>query len=357
MAVKVQEKKYGFKGIILFILAVLIIICSIMAGIILSDSRGVKIAGSTKITVSEGDGSAAVAYKLKESGIIKYPLVFRLESKTGGYDGRFLPGDAEITSGMSYKDILELMVSDNRNTAKITIPEGFTIKQIRDRLNEAGLIDADKFDAALNPDDYNYRFLENLPERENRMEGYLFPATYYISEGMSEHDIIDMMLKEFDVQFKNEYYSRAKELNLTVDEVITMASIIEAETDSDTERAKVAGVFYNRLKSGMKFQSCATVQYVLGERKAVLSVADTQIDSPYNTYLHSGFPIGPICNPETACIEAALYPEDTDAYYFVLGQNGEHIFSKTYEEHAAAMNNAKNGVDNSAISNEDSKKQ
>lgn len=355
MTVKVKKKGYGY-NVIIFIIAIIVIVIAITAGIILSDSHGVKLADNTVITVDSGDGSAAVAQKLKDSGIIKYPLVFRIESKLGGYDGRFLPGDAEITNGMSYKDILELMVSDNRNTEKITFPEGYTVKQMRDKLAEAGLIDVDKFDAALNPDDYDYRFLKNLPDRENKMEGYLYPSTYYISKGMSEHDIIDMMLKEFDARFKDEYYTRADELNLTVDEVITMASIVEAETDSDTERAKVAGVFYNRLRAGMKFQSCATVQYILGERKPVLSIADTQIDSPYNTYLYSGFPIGPICNPETACIEAALYPEDTDAYYFVLGKNGEHIFSKTYEEHMAAMNNAKTSVDDSAISNEDNKK-
>ena len=191
------------------------------------------------------------------------------------------------------------------------------------------------------------------------MEGYLFPATYEIPNGMSAHDIIDLMLAAFDNQFKPEYYERATELGLTVDEVITMASIVERETDSGTERAKVAGVFYNRRNSGMKFQSCATVQYILGERKPVLSIADTQIDSPYNTYMYAGFPIGPICNPGTECIEAALYPEATDAYYFVLGKDGSHIYSKTYEEHLAAMQSTEQNisVDDSAIENQDSLKQ
>ena len=131
---------------------------------------------------------------------------------------------------------------------------------------------------------------------------------------------------------------------MTLDNVITMASIIERETNSDTERAKVAGVFYNRLKQNMKLQSCATVQYVLGERKAVLSIADTQIDSPYNTYLYSGLPAGPIANPGIDCIKAALEPESTDYLYFVAGKDGKHIFSKTYEEHLAAMNSTDSAV-------------
>ena len=337
MTVKVTENKYGFKWLILFIAAVLLIGVSVYAGIVLSDSKGINLASDTEITVDSGDGSAAVAQKLYNKGIIKYPFIFRMQSKLGGYDGKYLPGNAVITDGMSYNDILKLMISTIRNDKKITIPEGFTIAQIKARLSEEGLINEAEFDKALNPDDYDYRFLKNLPERKNKLEGYLFPSTYFISEEMSEHEIIDMMLREFDTQFKAEYYDRAEQMNLTVDQVITMASIIQGETDSETERAKVAGVFYNRINSDMNLQSCATVQYILGERKAVLSVADTQINSPYNTYINSGFPIGPICNPETACIEAALYPEETDAFYFVQGRDGKHIFSKTYEEHEKAM--------------------
>lgn len=337
MTVKVTENKYGFKWLILFIAAVLLIGGSVYAGIVLSDSKGINIASDTEITVDSGDGSAAVAQKLYNKGIIKYPFIFRMQSKLGGYDGKYLPGNAIITDGMSYNDILKLMISTIRNDKKITIPEGFTIAQIKARLSEEGLINEAEFDKALNPDDYDYRFLKNLPERKNKLEGYLFPSTYFISEEMSEHEIIDMMLREFDTQFKAEYYDRAEQMNLTVDQVITMASIIQGETDSETERAKVAGVFYNRINSDMNLQSCATVQYILGERKAVLSVADTQINSPYNTYINSGFPIGPICNPETACIEAALYPEETDAFYFVQGSDGKHIFSNTYEEHEKAM--------------------
>ena len=337
MTVKVSKNKYGFKWILLFIVAIIAIGTSIFCGITLSDTKSVNIASDMIVTVEKGDGSAAVAQKLYKKGIIEHPFIFRLQSKLGGYDGKYLPGDAVITSKMSYKDILELMVSNMRNDIKITIPEGFTIKQIKERLLEAELIDEAEFDAALNPDNYNYRFLENLPERENKLEGYLFPSTYFISKEMTEAEIINMMLKEFDAQFKDEYYTRAKQMNMTVDEVITMASIIQGETDSETERAKVAGVFYNRINSNMNLQSCATVQYILGERKAVLSVSDTQISSPYNTYINPGLPIGPICNPETACIEAALYPEETDAFYFVQGTDGKHIFSKTYEEHEAAM--------------------
>ncbi len=332
-----KKRKKG--GTILLIIAVIVIAGAIYSGLTVSEINGVKLKESISVTVASGDGSAAVAAKLKKSGAIKHPLIFRLKSRTGGYDGRFLPGDAVVKNGMSYDDILNLMVSGGRDEKKITVPEGYTVKQIKEKLVSEGIVTAEDFDNAINPDDYDYKFLKDIPDRENRIEGYLYPSTYYIEEGMSAHDIVNMMLKEFDSQFKAEYYDRADALNLTIDEAVTMASIIQRETGDPNERAKVAGVFYNRLRAGMNFQSCATVQYILGTPKSVLSVEDTKIDSPYNTYIHPGFPIGPICNPEQACIEAALYPEKTDAYYFVLGKNGEHIFSKTYEEHMEAQKN------------------
>lgn len=129
-------------------------------------------------------------------------------------------------------------------------------------------------------------------------------------------------------------------MNMTVDQIVTLASIIERETNVPEERAKVAGVFYNRINSNMKLQSCATVQYILKDRKAKLSNADVQIDSKYNTYKYSGLPIGPIASAGEECIKAALYPEKTTAKYFVLGKDGKHVFSDTYQQHLAAKEKA-----------------
>ncbi len=360
MAVKVSETGYGKWKVPVIIIAAIVVLVVTFAGIMMSDSLGVSIEGGSKrIEIAEGVGVSSVVQALKEEGIIKYPFLFRIQSKMGGYDGKIQPGAAVIKSGMSYNQILDLIITPSRESVKITIPEGYEIKQIAQKFDEAGIVDWRDFYAALNPEDYDYQFLKNLPQRDGVMEGYLFPATYEIPNGMSAHDIIDLMLSAFDSQFKSEYYSRAQEMNLTVDEIVTMASIIEREAGGDSERAKVAGVFYNRRNTGMKFQSCATVQYILGERKPVLSIADTQIDSPYNTYIYPGFPIGPICNPGMESIRAALYPEETDAYYFVLGKDGTHVFSTTYEEHLAAMgaSDPTMSVDGSAIENQDSMKQ
>ncbi len=356
MAATVKESKLGKGRIIAIVSAVIILAIILGAGFIVYDSSSVSVdGGSAQIVISEGEGIGEASAELESMGIIKHPLFFKLYSRLGGFDGNVQPGSLTVKDGMSYGDILQLLITPNRSATTIVIPEGYEVRQIAETLCDAGLADWNRFYDALNNDTYDYRFFADIPQRENKLEGYLFPATYEISEGMTEHEIIDLMLQAFNNQFKDEYYERAAQMNMSVDQIVTLASIIERETDSDAERAKVAGVFYNRINSGMKLQSCATVQYVLGERKPVLSIADTQTDSPYNTYIYPGLPVGPISNPGIACIEAALYPEETDAYYFVQGQDGQHIFSATYEEHLAAMQEMTPsiGVDTTVIENQD----
>lgn len=358
MAIKTKETRFAPWKIIVALFAILILIGIVGYVGIMRDSGGIDLAQDVTIIIEDGWGASTIADVLYENGIIKHPTVFRMQSKLGGYDDQLQPGAVTLTNGMSYNEILEQLSTANRDTIRVVIPEGYEAKQIQTALAEAGLPCAEEFTAALDPALYNYRFLEGLPERDNRLEGYLFPATYEIPKTFTAQEVVGLMLKSFDEVFTDEYYNRAAELGMSVDQVITMASIVERETNADSERAKVAGVFYNRLNSGMKLQSCATVQYALGEHKPVLSISDTRINSPYNTYLNAGLPIGPICNPGAECIKAALWPEETDAFYFCLSTSGEHIFSKTYEDHVKAMesNELIMNVDSSAVENEDSKK-
>lgn len=331
---------------IVLLLAVIAVLGS-MGGIIMSDRAGVKLnAESISLNIQNGASASGIAQQLSDEGIIKFPLVFKLEARRNNYAASIKPGQLVINNGMSYREILELLCSDNRGTRKLIIPEGFEQKQIQERVSSEGFCTAEEFEAATH-DAYGYDFLVGLPDRQYRLEGYLYPDTYNIPEGATAHDIIDMMLTEFNNHVTDEMKGKIAGLpvsGLTLDNVITLASVIERETDSEAERAKVAGIFYNRLNKGMKLQSCATVQYILGERKPVLSISDTQIDSPYNTYVYSGLPAGPIANPGIECIRAALDPEKTDYLYFVADKNGNHIFSKTYEEHLAAMNSADSAV-------------
>lgn len=359
MAIQTKQIKGGKLKVIAVIL--IVVIAAAIAGlvIVLRDSNSISIGkDETTVTIQKDWGAAKTAEYLHNEGIIKYPLVFRIQSRLGGYDSQYQPGTVKIHNGMSYKEILEALTTANRDTIKVVIPEGYEAQKIAEALSEAGLPCAKDFMDALDPSLYDYKFLKDLPDRQIKLEGYLFPATYEIPETATAEEVVDLMLKAFDTTFTEEYYARAEELGMSVDEIVTMASIVERETGDAVERAKVAGVFYNRLNSGMKFQSCATVQYVLGERKPILSIADTKIDSPYNTYVYSGLPIGPICNPGAECIKAALWPEDTDAFYFCLGKDGQTIFSTNYEDHIKAMesNDLVMNVDTSAVENEDSKK-
>ncbi len=301
-----------------------------------SDYKHISLGESITFKIENGTNARSIAKMFKKKGIIKYPAAFLYYAKKEGYSERFKAGSITITPGLSYTDIFDILIQDNRNMTKVTIPEGYEVRMIIDRLEEAGVINRTKFISLLDASRYDYKFLKNIPQRDDNLEGYLFPDTYYIYPEDTEEDIIKMMLDEFDSHFKPEYYERAAELNMSVDDIVKLASIIERETDADEERNKVSGVFYNRLNKKMKLQSCATVQYILKERKPNLSNDDTKIDSPYNTYKYDGLPVGPIACPGEECIKAALYPEKTDALYFVMGADGKHIFSQTYEQHLKA---------------------
>ncbi len=334
MGIYVEEKSYPKKHLTLVIIASVISIALITGIFAFSDVISVKNSGTVNIT--DGMTVSGVAEYMKENEIIRFPLVFRLMSRIKGYDTKIRTGQIEVQAGMSYTEILNELINAQPETVKVVIPEGYEIGEIAEKLSV--LVPKEEFYEALKLD-YDYKFLKDLPEREMRLEGYLFPATYAFPLDYTAEEIVNTMLKAFDEAFLDEYYDRANELGMTVDQIVTLASIIERESNSGEDRAKVAGVFYNRLEQNMRLQSCATVQYILKERKTVLSTADTKIDSPYNTYMNSGLPIGPIASPGEECIKAALYPEDTTALYFVLGSDGKHIFSDTYDEHL----NAKNG--------------
>lgn len=359
MAVKIEESR-SKKGKIILI-AVIAVLAALLAaiGISLTDSLGVDLDEDIKyIEISEGQTSGDIAGQLKDDGIIKFPLMFRLQALIGGYEGHFQAGAANIENGMSYNQILDMLITPSRNTTKVIIPPGCEVREIAIKLCDLGLTTWDEFyDAVYHVTDYNYRFLQGIPSRDSMLEGYLYPATYEIPHGMSAHDIVDLMLQTFDAQFKPEYYDKAESMGMTVDQIVTMASIIERETNENCDIKKVAGVYHNQKNAGMYMDSNATVQYVIGERRPVLAIADTKLDSPYNTYVYPGLPIGPIGNPSIRAIEAALDYSATDAYYFGLTANGEQIFGTSYDEFINFVNSTEMAVtvDTDVIKNQDDK--
>ncbi len=331
-----KKKKNKIATVFGLILAIAIVL---YVGAIVSDYYG-KIGGdAVTVEIAAGSGTQEIAMALKEKGVIGYPFWFRVASKLGGHDGSYQQGLFSLRKDAGYKAVFKGLKNPKNELVRVTIPEGYELRQIADKLEESGLVDRKRFFQAIERGNFDYWFLKNLPKRDNRLEGYLFPDTYFFLKGDSEENIINMMLNRFNEVFTETFKERAKELSMSVDEIITLASVIEREAMGDVDRDKVASVFHNRLKNSQYpyLESCATVQYILKERKAVLSVADTKIDSPYNTYQNPGLPAGPIASPGKASIKAALYPAKTDYLFFVLDSSGVHRFAKTFAEHQQNM--------------------
>lgn len=287
------------------------------------------------ITVPRGATTTSIAALLMESSLIQSEMVFKMAAKELEADGKMQAGDYELSQSMSTDDIIEKLVAGDVviNTVSFTIPEGYELKDITERLVAEGLVDQEKFEQAL-LEEYDYRFLDG----QDSLEGFLFPDTYEMRVGASEKEIVDRMLLRFDEIFVDEYYTRLEELGLTMNQAITLASIVEREAAAKEEFPIVAGVFHNRIEDGMLLQSCATVQYILGERKERLTYDDIAIESPFNTYINAGLPPAPIASPGKLAIESTLYPESHNYYYFVVkkGGNGTHVFSETLAGHNKA---------------------
>lgn len=329
------------KGMMIFCISI-IILCAIskiyfdkqVGPVNSNNDKGIR------VEIPMSASTTKIAKILEENHVINSDITFRILSRISKTDGKMQAGKYLLKENMSASEIINILVSGQtlKDTVRVTIPEGFEMKQIIDRLDKKGLINREKFIEIANYGNFDYEFLKDIPKGENRLEGFLFPDTYEIAKDATEKEIIVKMLNCFNNIFTDDYYKRAKELNMSVNEIITLASIIEREAKVDKERSLVASVFYNRIKKDMLLQSCATVQYALGERKSKLSNKDTEINSLYNTYKYSGMPPKPIASPGKLSIEAALYPKDSDYLYFVVSKNGEHHFSKTYKEHLKAKN-------------------
>ena len=286
--------------------------------------------------VPSGATTTSISKALEEAGLIQNANAFKSKVKQMEVDGQMKAGDYAISKAMSSEEIITKLVEGDIfvETFTFTIPEGYEVRQIVDTLEEQGLINREVFMEALKNEPFSYVFLEGV-NREYLLEGYLFPDTYTMKVGSSEVDIINRMLARFDEVFKAEYYDRAAELGMTVDEVVTLASIIEREAKVEAEFPIVSSVFHNRIDIGMLLQSCATVQFILQERKEVLLFEDIEIDNPYNTYIYEGLTPSPIASPGALAIESALYPEDTNYLYFVTTEknDGTHYFNETLEGH------------------------
>jgi UPF0755 protein len=308
-----ESKLRRKKNVTIFILLVFFI--AVFIGVMVFPGGPVI---SKIVVISPGMGTRDIGNLLKTQDLIRSETLFLVIAKITRVGNKLQAGQYLLNNRMSQREILNKIATGDVNGIKLTVPEGYTVRQIASLIAEKKLGSQKKF----------------LKEaQKQKLEGYLFPATYIIYPGTTEMDIINMMTGEFEKKYQAQFSQRAKELGMSKKEVVILASIIEKEAREDEERAVVSSVFYNRLKKGWFLESCATVQYSMGERKPKLTYQDLKFKSPYNTYLHPGLPPGPICNPGEASLRAALYPAKTDYLFFVSKDNVSHEFSRYYKEH------------------------
>lgn len=300
-----------------------------------TDENG-KVVGTETIQVAD---IGEVARALKDAGIIQYKTLFKLYSQFSNADEKIDPGTYELNTQYDYRAIVKKMQfgSDSQVKTMVSFPEGFTVSDIFRRLEENKICRYDNLMECAANHEFSYSFLDGIPFGDaRRLEGFLFPDTYEFYQGMTPEAAIDKFLQTFHYKLTQEMLDLANQKGLTIWQIVNIASMIEKEAANDEERAAIAGVIYNRLNSGMYLGIDATIQYVLPERKALLTVDDLAIDSPYNTYKNLGLPSGPIANPGMPSIMAALKPATHGYYYYALDeQSGSHRFFASAGEHKA----------------------
>ena len=293
---------------------------------------------------------ASILYRARgqdEPGLIVSTASFKIYVDFTGRANALKAGTYVLSRNMTIPEIVNILCAGNeaRRVTRFTIPEGYTAEEIARALFEAGILEDQEEFLALCKDGtlLSVSYLDQLTNASGRryaLEGYLFPDTYEVYEDAAPADILKKMLNRFAVVFTEEDAERARALNLTTDQVLTLASMIEKEAAADEDFARVSAVFHNRLRNGMPMESCATLSYALGIRKYTFTEEEMATVSPYNTYRNKGLPVGPICNPGRAAIQAALYPEEEylrEGYLYFCNMNPKQtnrlVFSRTYDEH------------------------
>ena len=315
------------------------------------------------VTISDNESIAQITSDLKSKGLIQHEWLFKFYCLYSHAENKIEPGTYTLNNLYDYHALVSAMRagSEERASVQITIPEGYECDDVFAELADKGVCTAEELEKAAAEHEFDYDFLAELPYGDaHRLEGYLFPDTYQFYVGDDAVNVLDKFLRNFDrkltpelravVDDVNDMMAKKMEQNgfteteianskLTLHDIIIVASLVEKETAKTSESANIASVIYNRLCSKLYpcLQIDATIQYVLPERKEILSNADKAYMSPYNTYTNAGLPAGPIANPGINSIRAALYPADTDYYFYALGKDGVHVFSRTYYEHQEVL--------------------
>ena len=340
-----KKRRRGRKSPAGRLLLLALLLLGVLYGIYLLASAVFDVGEEEPVTVAveQGDTLSSVADKLEEDGVIGSATVFKLESRVQGGETEIKAGEYRFVPGEDSEQILETLSSgDSVSAFTITVPEGLNLEQTARVVEGEGGIPADEFASAAARTDYGYDFLQDPAIRTT--EGFLFPKKYEFERGVEATQVVDRLLQQYLLEREGLDFTEAQDrFNLTEYELVTVASLVEKEAANPEERPLIAGVIYNRIRSGMPLQIDATVQYALGKAKEDLKLDDLDVDSPYNTYRNPGLPPGPIASPGRESIQAALEPAQSDYLYYVLEADGEeHFFTDDYEEFLEAKNQAEN---------------
>lgn len=337
-----RRKNSGCAGTVVYVIAVLGIslVLSLVAIFMANDVFAfVTDDAEVEFNVPANTDIVSLSKELDDLGVVHYGTVFKLYVSLKGDNQDVLAGVYRLNPNMDYGQIISaLSNSTTDETTTITIPEGYSVAQIRQLFLDEHVCTTAAVDEILNEYAFKHEFLtDEKPPKEGWLEGYLFPDTYEIYKGNANvKSAINKMLNNFDNKYDDEIKTGAEALDRSMHDIVTIASLIEREAQHDDERAKIAGVIYNRLRNADSFpflQIDASVLYGLGRTSGALTQQELETDTPYNLYTQRGLPPGPICNPGYASLHAAAYPEEHGYYYYVAMPDGSHLFASSNDEH------------------------
>jgi len=331
-----------FKKVLIIILFA-IIGAVLLGGLYFWNQIGLPVSGNEEevvFNIKDGESVKEIGVNLEAVELIRSAYWFEVYVFFDGSQSNFIAGDYLLGKDSNIKEVVDILTSGQvADEQVITIIEGWNSVEISDYLAEQGVVEKNDFLKAVATKDSRrlipdkiYNLLVDKPAEQD-LEGYLFPDTYRIYEDATSVDIIKKMLDNFEIKFTDQMKQDVEAGNMSIYEIITLASIIEKEVRTDTDRKIAAGIFYDRMNLGVALQSDATVNYVTGKQALQPSSEDLKVDNLYNTYKYKGLPPGPICNPALSAIMAAIYPEKSEYFYFLTKPDGSTVFSKTYDEH------------------------
>jgi len=300
-------------------------------------------AETVTVQVNQGDSADVIAERLQSAGVIRSAELFKELTALEGMQNGLAAGQYQLNRGLPVAEVIKRLHEANTGAIRVTIPEGKRDEEVAQILEKANVVPAQAFLEALQDGHYNYDFLRD--NSGGGLEGYVFPDTYNFPLHNQAEDVVDLMLKTFGQRVTPDLRNAFQQEGLSIKQAVTLASIVEREAQTPSERPTIASVFFNRMKLGMPLQADPTVQYALSRNaksvsqfglwKQQLTLDDLAVDSPYNTYTRTGLPPSPIANPGLASLQAVAHPAQTDYLFFVAKEDGSHVFAATFAEHQA----------------------